>query len=75
MKASLHFQDSLPFFGYDRRKWLFPRQEQFDPDVARQIQLSDGNCVELLTIDEDSQEPLCLVNVHTQASLSGRRLH
>src|SRR6266403_3613876 len=70
MKASLHFQDSLPFFGYDRRKWLFPRREQFDPDVARQIQLSDGKRVELLTMHEDSQEPLCLVNVHTQAPLS-----
>jgi hypothetical protein len=70
LKASLHFQDSLPFFGYDRRKWLFSRWEQFDADVARQIQLSDGKCVELLTIREDSQKPLCLVNVHTQASLS-----
>jgi hypothetical protein len=33
---ALRFQDSLPFFSYDRRKWLFP-WVQFDSDVARQI--------------------------------------
>jgi hypothetical protein len=39
---------------------------QLDSDVAREVQLSDSDIVELLTVREDSQKPFCLINFHRE---------